>query len=61
MALDGRILSARVSATPTPTYPNRVGILDGVLGVIGSDMVDLGFANSSLISTFDPLLNTRIR
>ena len=33
--------------TPTPTYPNRVDILDGV-AVIGSDVVDLEFASFSL-------------
>ena len=34
---------------PTSTHPNGVGILDGVEGVIGLDMVDLGFANVPFI------------
>ena len=32
---------------PTSTHPNRVGILDGVGGVVGRDMVDFSFANFS--------------
>ena len=30
-----------MATIPTPTHPNQVGILDGVWGVAGSDMVDL--------------------
>ena len=46
---------------PTPTYLNQVGILDRVWGVIGSDMVDLGFAYFSLIYTLHSILKEHIK
>ena len=41
---------------PTPTYPNWDGYPRWGLGVIGSDMVDLGFASFSLIVTLHPTI-----
>ena len=55
----GRV--ATMGDISTPTYPNRVGILDGVWGVTGSDMVDLDFANFSLILASIPFLKNTIK
>ena len=38
----GDPVGSGAAAIPTPTHPNEVAILDGVLGGIGSDVVDLG-------------------
>ena len=46
---------------PTPTHPNEVGILDGVGGVIGSDVVDLGISFFSLFLPFSPVLKSTIK